>query len=283
VIRTEPQSTPHDMFAGDHPESEIYQEDTMAEVATIDQTGGHVQASEPPASHSGAVLDMIVRAATNPDVDVEKMERLMSMHDRIVAQKAESAFNNAMSLTQSETGRVAADASNPQTRSRYASYAAIDRALRPTYTKHGFALSFDTGEGAPEGYMRVLCYVSHRAGHTRTYHADMASDGKGAKGGDVMTKTHAVGSAFTYGQRYLLKMIFNVAVGEDDDGNKGGGAGDTISDEQKQTLVDLMRETDANTAKFLQYLRVGSLDELPAKRFNEARQALEAKKGKANA
>ena len=42
---------------------------------------------------------------------------------------------------------------------------------------------------------------------------------KGAKGGDVMTKTHAAGSALTYGQRYLLKMIFNIAIGSDDDGN----------------------------------------------------------------
>ena len=34
-----------------------------------------------------------------------------------------------------------------------------------------------------------------------------------------MTKTHAAGSALTYGQRYLLKMIFNIAIGSDDDGN----------------------------------------------------------------
>jgi hypothetical protein len=45
----------------------------------------------------------------------------------------------------------------------------------------------------------------------------MPADGKGAKGGDVMTRTHATGSALSYGMRYLLKMIFNVAVGEDDD------------------------------------------------------------------
>lgn len=50
----------------------------------------------------------------------------------------------------------------------------------------------------------------------------MPADGKGAKGGDVMTKTHAAGSAMSYGQRYLLKMIFNLAVGDDDDGQKAG-------------------------------------------------------------
>ena len=36
-----------------------------------------------------------------------------------------------------------------------------------------------------------------------------------------MTKTHAMGAGMSYGMRYLLKMIFNVAVGEDDtDGNE---------------------------------------------------------------
>src|SRR4029079_17827861 len=69
-------------------------------------------------------------------------------------------------------------------------------------------------------WVRVLCYVTHNAGHSRTYHVDMPADGKGAKGGDVMTLTHASGAALSYGMRYLLKMVWNIAVGEDDrDGN----------------------------------------------------------------
>ena len=67
----------------------------------------------------------------------------------------------------------------------------------------------------------MLAYVSHVGGHTRRYEAAMPADGKGAKGGDVMTKTHAFGAATSYGMRYLLKMIFNVAIGEYDlDGNE---------------------------------------------------------------
>ena len=51
----------------------------------------------------------------------------------------------------------------------------------------------------------------------------MPADGKGAQGRDVMTRTHATGSAVSYGRRYLLLMIFNIAVGgEDDDGNAAG-------------------------------------------------------------
>ena len=94
--------------------------------------------------------------------------------------------------------------------------------MRPIYTKHGISLSFDTADGAPLDYVRIVCYVS-KGGFSRTYHVDMPADGKGAKGGDVMTKTHATGSAISYGQRYLLKMIFNVSTGEaDDDGNAAG-------------------------------------------------------------
>jgi hypothetical protein len=171
------------------------------------------------------VAAMFERLASNPDASVEKIERLMALWERGEARKAETAFNAAMSQAQTEMRRVAADAENPQTRSRYASYAALDRALRPIYTKHGFGLSFDTGHDAPPDTVRVLCYATHADGHARTYHVDMPADGKGAKGGDVMTKTHAAGSAVTYGMRYLLKMIFNVAIGEDDDdGNRAGGS-----------------------------------------------------------
>ncbi len=160
------------------------------------------------------------RLAKDPNVDVEKLERLMAMHERLLARGAQEQFNIAMTAAQTDMRPVAADANNPQTKSRYASYGALDHALRPIYTRHGFGLSFDTGDSPLGEHVRVLCYVSHVAGHSRTYHVDMPADGKGAKGGDVMTKTHAVGAAMSYGMRYLLKMVFNVAVGEDDrDGN----------------------------------------------------------------
>lgn len=36
----------------------------------------------------------------------------------------------------------------------------------------------------------------------------------------MMTKTHATGAAMSYGMRYLLKMIFNAAIGEADTGRE---------------------------------------------------------------
>lgn len=188
-------------------------------------------ATSAPANDSQTLLSIISRAASDPTVDIVKMERLWAMHEGMKARAAEEAFNAAMNLAQSEMGRVAADAANQQTRSVYATYGKLDAKVRPVYTRNGFSLSFDTGDGAPEGTLRVLAYVSHKAGHTRTYRADIPNDGKGAKGGDVMTKTHASGSAMSYGMRYLLKLIFNIAIGEeDDDGNAAGVEGDESVD-----------------------------------------------------
>ena len=170
------------------------------------------------------LLSVISRAAADPSTDVEKMERLMQMYERIEDKRAETAFNEALNDAQSKIGRIAGDKYNKQTSSSYATYAKLDTRIRPVYIECGFSLSFDTEKSESPDCIRVGCYVSHKAGHTRAYHVDMPADGKGAKGGDVMTKTHAAGSAMSYGMRYLLKMIFNVAVGEhDDDGNMASG------------------------------------------------------------
>lgn len=167
-----------------------------------------------------SLMDALIRAASDPNVDVDKLERLGAIVERINAQQAAVAFDEAMNLAQLEMRPIAADAHNPQTKSKYASYAALDRALRPIYAVHGFSLSFNTADGAAPDHVRVVCRVA-RAGHNELHHLDMPCDGKGAKGGDVMTKTHATGAANTYGKRYLLGDIFNVVIGPDTDGNEG--------------------------------------------------------------
>lgn len=234
----------------------------------------------PVISEGAALVQMIERAARDESVNVDKMRELLAIRREIVAEQAQHAFNAAMTSAQMEMRPVVADASNPQTRSKYASYLALDKALRPIYTKHGFALSFNTAEGAADEYVRVTCDVSHNAGHTKRYQIDMPADGKGAKGGDVMTKTHATGSAATYGTRYLLKMIFNIVVGDDDDGN-AAGAGEKIMPDQADSLRAMIEEVSADEAKFCKFFKIERLEDLPVVRWGDAVKALEAKRAKA--
>src|SRR5579872_5209159 len=116
---------------------------------------------------AGQLLQVISAAASNPSVDVAKIEQLYGIYSKIRATDAEMQFNDALNAAQAEMGRVAADAKNSQTHSSYASYAALDKMLRPIYTKHGFALSFGTDEGTQGELVPVICDVSHKAGHTK--------------------------------------------------------------------------------------------------------------------
>lgn len=226
-----------------------------------------------------SLLQIISRAASDPTVDVDKMERLMAMHERIVARQAEASFNAAMEACQAEMQPISADATNPQTRSKYATYGKLDRALRPIYTRHGFSLSFSDGETTKPDHVRVLALVRHKAGFRETHFKDMPADGKGAKGGDVMTKTHAAGAAQQYGMRYLLKGIFNVAIGENDrDGNDPNEP--TLNEQQIADLNALITEVKADKARFLKHLKVDSLDQILAKNYSTVVKMLEAKRAR---
>ena len=194
---------------------------------------------------------------------VDKLDHLMRLQERVRSDDQRKAYNTAMSAAQAEMGRISTDALNPQTRSRYASYGQLDKALRPIYSRHGFAVSFNTADSPLEQHVRVLALVTHSEGHERDFQADIPCDGKGPKGNDVMSKTHAAGSAMSYGQRYLLKLIWNVAIGEnDDDGNAAArpqaGAHEPISKDQLDELIALADDVGADKARFCRYFQVES-------------------------
>jgi hypothetical protein len=233
-------------------------------------------ASQPqPTSEGATVLQIIERAARDPSVDIGKMRELLAMRNDMMAMEAERTYDAAMTEAQTSMRPIAVNADNPQTRSKYADYYALDSALRPIYTSHGFSLSFGTADGAPAGEVRVTCRVAHKAGHRQVVHLDMPADGKGAKGGDVMTKTHATGAAITYGRRYLLGMIFNIAITKDDDGNGAsrqkiveGSA--TVTPDEFIFIRDLIEETAADEKLVLKAVNAQTLETMTQKQYREA-------------
>jgi hypothetical protein len=210
----------------------------------------------------------LLLAATSRGADNATIELLSKLFREERDDRRRMAFDAAMAEAQSEMQRVAPDASNSQTRSRYATYAALDRRLRPIYTRHGFGLTFNTQPGPGPEWVRVTCRVSHRGGWGQDFGIDMPADGKGAKGGDVMTKTHAVGSATSYGMRYLLRLVFNIAVG-DDDGNaaSGGRARATITEQEAANLRELCEACGRPVESLLTFAGVGDLSQYPASAY----------------
>lgn len=221
-----------------------------------------------------SLLTIIGQVCTGPNANVEIAERLVALYnqqedrarDEARRQRdeiAQGSFNRSMVSCQAEMLPIAKDASNPQTRSKYASYEAIDRVLRPIYSKYGFALMFGELPSEP-GWLNEYVDVIHSDGCTKRYTIRMAADGKGAKGGDVMTLTHAIGAAKTYARRYLIKDVFNVAIGEKDNDVRTDTAV-RISEKQAMDLGALITELGGNVDKLKRYWKIDALTDIPVK------------------
>jgi ERF superfamily len=176
-------------------------------------------------------MDLLSLALAH-DAGIDVIERLAALQEKVLMRDAKTDFNNALSRIQAAVARIAPDLLNPQTSSKYASYAAIDRIVRPLYTAEGMSLSFSHGDSPKPDHIRVIC-VAGLGAYTRTYQIDMPTDGKGIKGNDAMTKTHATAAADSYAKRYLVKDVFNLAIGEDDtDGNPPASGKNRIASER---------------------------------------------------
>jgi hypothetical protein len=173
---------------------------------------------------------------------------------------------------------------NTETRSKYATLEAVDAAIRPIYSKHGFALSFtETPSDAAE--LKITCLVT-REGHSETYFLSALSDTVGPKGAPNKTNVQGVGSSVTYLRRYLTCMIFNVALRDDNDGNRQRAAnaneetGELISRAQVNELRALMLETRILEAVVLAKKAPGlaTIEALPASAFHIIRNDLLSRK-----
>lgn len=249
--------------------------------AIVKQKEHQIEAVQP-VSESAAIFQIIERAARDPNVDIDKMQRLMDLREREMNRIAQQQFNEAMKAAQSEMPQVVRNATNDQTRSKYAKYETISEAIQPIIAKHGFSLSFNEGTTDKQNCIRILCDVMHEGGHTKQYHADIPLDAVGMKGNANKTATHAYGSTKSYGRRYLKMDIFDVAVkDEDDDGNSSSPeVVERINEEQIQTLRRLIEETQSDIAKFCQLGKIEALPDMLSRDYEPAVRLLNEKKAR---
>jgi hypothetical protein len=228
------------------------------------------------------VLERIIKDVTIP---LERVERAKIMFDEARREEAKAAYDVALARAQSEMQSISRDMDNPQTRSKYASLAAVDRAIKPIYTKHGIAVSFNTRPSEKGGDWIDIVAEVHCAGHSEFKSLPMLADGIGAKGAPVMTRTHAMGSALTYGRRQLLKMIFNLAEA-DDDGNAAGKASEMLTADELEVIKQLLNDASAESSdveRFCVKMKVKGLEFLRRSQLKEAKDSIEFfKQGKAD-
>ena len=195
--------------------------------------------------------------------------------ERAQLQERAAQFMAALVAAQAEMTPIARDLSNAATKSKYASHAAIDRAISPHYTKHGLAPTFNSRPSSKgELWITIVCELVHSSGYYKEYSIDMLADGAGPKGAPVMTRTHAIGSAVTYGKRQLLKMIFNLAeAGEDDDGN-AAGARDLLTAQELDVIKAALEDAGADESDMARFCKTMNVEGLAQLRRDQVADAM---------
>lgn len=168
-----------------------------------------------------SLLAVISRAASDPACDVDKMERLMAMHERMLAQQAVVAFNESLAEMQDKLPSIG-ERGNAAGRYTYALWEDINAAIKPILKAHGFALSFRTD--FTDG-IAVTGVLSHREGHSESTTIKLPADASGNK-----NAVQAVASSVSYGKRYTAGALLNLTShGEDDDAFAASSDYDTTS------------------------------------------------------
>jgi len=170
----------------------------------------HAQPQALSASQAQSFMSIVERVALMPDINMDALERMLDMQERIMKRDAESAFNAAMAEMQCEIPTIAERAKGHGT-IKYATLEDISDIVKPIMKTHGFAISFKV-EHAQAG-LSVTGILMHRAGHRESTTMLLPLDTSGSK-----NAVQSVGSTTSYGKRYVMCALLNITTrGEDDD------------------------------------------------------------------
>jgi hypothetical protein len=219
----------------------------------------------PPGDSSSTVLAFIERVALDPRADVEKLDRMMAMYERLTANEAELAYNAAkgrilkklvgIKIVKSRSALYEIEKGMSQNGThptfKYAPLEEIDKHLRPLLAEENMDLSY-SDELREGGGIRIRGRLKHLpSGHYEDSFMSAPLDTTGGK-----SEVQAVGSTTSFLRRYIACNIFNiVVVGDDDNGAMG-----TIDEDQTKTILDLIKKAKVGP-KFLKYMKARSVEE----------------------
>lgn len=174
-----------------------------------------------PMDREAALMTVIARAAADPAVDIERMERLFVMQREMAAQRAEREFVEAMAEFKTRAPKIIKDKlvgyenkDGTFTGYKHATLAAVCEAAIAGLAAVGISHRWGL-EQEKDGRITVTCILTHKGGHSVPTSLSGLPDNSGKKNAIQQTA-----STVTYLQRYTLLAATGLAT-EDDDGRGG--------------------------------------------------------------
>lgn len=169
------------------------------------------------------MIQVAFDAAIKQGSAMEVVNVILEQQKWMIQHGEEEAFNAALKRIQKRLKVIPKRGKNKETNSRFATTEDIDSEIQVLLDEENMTLSFMPAVSDKPDMVLIIGTLALGA-FEKQYPLEMPADGKGAKGGGVMSRTHATGAAITYAKRYLKNLIFDLRFNEkDDDGNGASG------------------------------------------------------------
>lgn len=227
---------------------------------------------------AAASMAELLYMAVEKGTPVAELKELVALHETMSQRQAQQDFAAAMARFQAECPSIKKSSkANFATRGGGAmsyTFAALDEiadTVNPILAKHGLSYTWDATVNG--GALTCVCTVRHCNGFSTQSSITLPTDSASA-----MSSQQKVGSALTFARRLSLTSALGLTTTDDD--TDGADKGGVITEEQAWDLEALRDEIGVDAAKFMKFLGVSTLAELPASKYAGAVAALEKKRGR---
>lgn len=240
----------------------------MADAALIETPQAEVAVQ----GESSAIMSLIERAARDETVDIDKMERLFQMHERMTAKQAERDFHEAFAEMQTELPEIAkrgdATKTNGDKLYAYAKWEHVNAIIKPILSRFGFGLSFRIDPN--EKGLLITARLS-RGGHTESTSIVQSLD----MGAAAMNANQSRGAATSYGKRYTAGALLNLAFGDEQDTDAASPvSGETLTADQVKQIREALAALGHDDETILAWagprgIGATELENMPAEGFEQ--------------
>lgn len=215
----------------------------------------------------------LITLAIEKGSDLDKLEKVLTLHERWEANNARKAYHEAMTAFKANAPKILKDkeVSFGQGKAAYkhASLGQVAEKVAAEMSKHGLSASWRVTQN---GQVAVTTRVAHVLGHHEETTLSAPADTSGSK-----NSIQAIGSTISYLERYGLLAICGLATyDQDDDGNSV--VSEVIDEKQLSQIMDFVADKEVNVPKFCEFLKIESIEKMPKAKFQQALVALQNKK-----
>lgn len=224
------------------------------------------------------VVTDLREAGENAPAMVEALDRLMSMHERQEDRQAKRDFNAAIArfqkvrpkIIKNKTATKGTEGGHGKKLFDYADPEHLCEQIKPALDECGLAYRFSNpSEGVPDGWVKSVCTLLHRGGHSEdTEHMAPLDD----RDNRMISATQKRAATRTNTNMKALCGALGITLADPGELTLSGAK---LAGEQLKIIEELYGQVNGKKA-FMEFMRVGSIEEIPTEHYDKARNALNA-------